>query len=361
MGNFLKKTENIFLIFCLFWGLIFMIINPPFQASDETTHMAKIYSFTEGTITFQKQTFANGKQYPGLYLPLNLIDIMEMSVDVAFNPNAKVNISDISKMYQYNLDNKKVFYPHFVSGYTIIPYTPEIIIMAFSKLINLKPLIIMYLLRLTSLLTYLALIYWAIKITPVKKWLFFLCSTLPIAIYQAGAISTDGIVTGLCFLFTAYIFKLAFSKSIKEITSKNLLIIGILLMLITMCKFPYALLLLLYFVIPKEKFKDNKTKFLPFLIIGSLALIYTLSTTALQVYITQGLSSLNPKFIPSSRMIQILFTKPLTFIVAIIISLINFWKTWFSGTIAFFGWSRTYIPVPFLLIYLVMLILAGFY
>ena len=63
MENFfkcLKKTENLFLIICLFFGILFTIITPPFMVSDENSHMAKMYNFTEGSINFQKLTVSGG-------------------------------------------------------------------------------------------------------------------------------------------------------------------------------------------------------------------------------------------------------------------------------------------------------------
>ena len=43
--NLFKKVEDIFIIFCAFWGILFLFINPPFCASDETSHFYKMYGF----------------------------------------------------------------------------------------------------------------------------------------------------------------------------------------------------------------------------------------------------------------------------------------------------------------------------
>ncbi|MDR3291631.1 MAG: DUF2142 domain-containing protein [Methanobrevibacter sp.] len=42
------KVEVIFLIFCLFFGSIFAVINPPFAASDEMWHFFKAYDISQG-------------------------------------------------------------------------------------------------------------------------------------------------------------------------------------------------------------------------------------------------------------------------------------------------------------------------
>ena len=51
--NLLFKTENIFLILCLLWGLIFICVNPPFQSPDEPEHFFKMWGYTQGTYRYQ--------------------------------------------------------------------------------------------------------------------------------------------------------------------------------------------------------------------------------------------------------------------------------------------------------------------
>jgi len=38
MDKFFEKPQKIFVIFALFWGLVFALLNPPFQAPDEPEH-----------------------------------------------------------------------------------------------------------------------------------------------------------------------------------------------------------------------------------------------------------------------------------------------------------------------------------
>ena len=98
MENFfkcLKKTENLFLIICLFFGILFTIITPPFMVSDENSHMAKMYNFTEGSINFQKLTVSGGGQiYAVSYLPENLKFIITQYEEMPFDRKIKTSFDD---------------------------------------------------------------------------------------------------------------------------------------------------------------------------------------------------------------------------------------------------------------------------
>ena len=179
MANFLKcikKTENLFLVICLLFGILFTLITPPFMVSDENSHMAKMYNFTEGSINFQKLTLPQtGKTFAVTYLPDSLLHIITEYGPMPFDRNIKANSDDIKSFLKLSLNkNEKSVHFYFVPTYPVFSYMPGVVILFFLKLFNVNPLVMMYILRLSSLLTYMGLTYFAIKITPVKKWLFFI-------------------------------------------------------------------------------------------------------------------------------------------------------------------------------------------
>ena len=61
-----------------------------------------------------------------------------------------------------------------------------------------------------------ALIAFAIRITPVFKWLFFFTALLPMSLYEGMSLSADSFNNAFAFLFFAYIFKLIFEKKELE-------------------------------------------------------------------------------------------------------------------------------------------------
>src|SRR5574344_1805572 len=118
MKNILKRPEDIFVLFCLCWGIFFMFINPPFQASDETSHIFKMYGFTQGTLTFQ-QLIVGKHQYAGLNLPVSLYYIAQENLPMVMRPDKKTSLSETKLMAKFSLKNSnQKFFMFFVPTYT---------------------------------------------------------------------------------------------------------------------------------------------------------------------------------------------------------------------------------------------------
>lgn len=360
MNNFFAKVENIFIIFCLIWGIIFLIINPPFQASDEPSHMFKMYGFSEGTFTFQKKS-VSGEIQAGLRLPINLAMIALQNHTMIYDFKVKTNLADTKKMFNTPLEsNKKMFCAFSVPSYTPISYFPGFIVLFVMKLFKIAPLTMMYVLRFCSLLTYLALIYFSIKITPIKKWLFFSAAIIPQAIYFASAISTDAIVTGLAYLSTAYIFYLTFDDTVHKISTKQISILAILLTLLNICKFPYIMMFLLIFIIPKEKFTTNKTRFLFFSYLFLLNALIDFILVGSNLLMNQDVTSINETHnLPFSEFLKVIFSNPIVPIKILFENFVIRGFYYLQGIFAFFGWSYVMVPPYLILIYLILMTICG--
>ena len=70
MEKTLFKTENLFLLICLIWGVIFLFINPPFQTPDEFEHFFKMWGFTQGTLRHQIKDGISGQVLPESFVNL---------------------------------------------------------------------------------------------------------------------------------------------------------------------------------------------------------------------------------------------------------------------------------------------------
>ncbi len=356
--DFLKRTENIFLIIALTFGLIFCFINLPFAASDESSHFIKIYNFTEGSINFQKYT-VNNKTYTAAVMPKNLYDIIAYYESVRYD-KLKIKSSDITKNLVVKIDKKNLLPVVYIpTSYTICSYLPEFLIFTFFKIFNLPILVIFYALRLISLLFYILLTYFAIKIIPVKKWLLMMCATLPTIIYLAASVSSDGILAGFCFLFTAYVLNLAFNKNIKKIELKHILIFTFLILYITICKYPYSFLVFLFFSIPKEKFENFRLYLKNFILILLLLFVYILANVLYFLFISKGLSHINENIEPFQNMLNILINNPINFFNAVIFDLQHV-VPYIMQSVATFGWQEVYLLPRISFIYMVFLAMSAF-
>lgn len=357
MEKYKIKIENLFLILCLLWGFLFIVINPPFQASDEDSHLYKIYGFTQGSWTFKKLSL-NGidSQNPtkkitisGQYLPAGLVKSSRLNKRIITHPEQKTSIKESFDIISTPLFKEyPVFISYSVPSYTPVAYVPAVFIIWLLSLINSPPAIMLYVGRLCCLLTYILLTFFAIKITPKGKWILFSVALLPMMIYRAGALSIDALTCGCAFLLTAYALNLIYNDDIAQISKKHNLIFMLLSTILVFCKFTYLPLILLYFLIPDKKFKNKKQK-----IYTSLVFLFTaFAITFLQVLITTitsaGLSA-------NSMASGYLVLHPISFFKIILNTLYTNANEYITGFVGLFGWSDTYLPKIFVFCYIFLI------
>ena len=262
----LNKPQNIFLLISLFFGFLILLTNPPFQAADENLHFFRIYQLSEFKLLSDKN---NDKI--GTNLPTSLLTLTKKFEYLNHQSNLKTDLTTIKKCFNIALNKNEQTFIEFPSAsvYAPIGYTPQIVGIWVSKLINSPPILMMYISRFFNLIAYSLSIFYAIKITPVKKWLFFLLGLMPMSIYQGSSLSIDGCTIGLSFLFIAFCLFLAYEESKSEITKRDMILFTALISCIALSKFTYILLIFLFFLVPKSKFKNNTSYYGYF----SLALI----------------------------------------------------------------------------------------
>lgn len=323
------KIENIFVLVSLIWGALFLLFNPPFLAPDENAHLFKMWGYTNFSLNYKKQA---GKI--GQIVPVALNDMVEHYKPMRFNPNIKTNLTDVKKMQKVKLEKENSkFVEYTPTSYTPFSYFPSCIVLFLLKWFNVTPFIMVYILRFCSLLTYLALTYTAIKITPIKKYLFLVLALLPLNLYQASAISTDGITFGFAFLFVAYVLRLAFNDEIKEVTKEQFTILSCILMALCICKFTYYPFILLFFLIPKEKFNSYKQYLLNFL---KMAVVNAVVVFAFCFYNMQIFSNLSNTVGKMSLSIG--------FFSDVITTTIHCFEPYLKNIIASYGWASSALP-----------------
>lgn len=51
----MRKIENIFILFALLFGLLFVFVTPPFQSVDEQAHFFRAYGISSGQFVAHKK------------------------------------------------------------------------------------------------------------------------------------------------------------------------------------------------------------------------------------------------------------------------------------------------------------------
>ncbi len=135
------KPQSVFLIIGLVFGLIFLVLNPPFNGNDESVHFLKASDISEAH--FMPTIVKDGA---GVVVPQG---VEYITYEFRYrDPNPKLHINDIIHRLEYykNYNNQSfvdisnvaiVIYPP-------VPYFASSVGIALGTLLNCSPLVLLY-------------------------------------------------------------------------------------------------------------------------------------------------------------------------------------------------------------------------
>lgn len=257
-SQFFKSPEKAFLSIGLFFGILFLLVIPPFQVSDEIHHFFRSYQVSEGKIVAEKRDNATG----GL-IPRSLVSSVVIWTEIPFHPERKTTKKQFIESFNISLKKKDSLFTKFANTalYSPIPYLPQAIGIALGKAFYLSPIILMYLGRLTNLLISVYVTFITIKITPAFKWVFFLLALTPMATFQRSSLSPDSFINSIGILLIATIIRCAFDINKEKIVKIDIVVLCLLSILLSLSKQAYFLIPFLCFLIPQYKFGTQKKYF----------------------------------------------------------------------------------------------------
>ena len=281
------RIENIFLMIAPLACVFFLVTMPTFKNHDEYYHWLKAYEVSQGTLMTPQEDGVQGSMMPE-------------GVSKVFPTNwTAIDYQTMKQLLSVKLneDNKGILNPETAAVYSFVQYIPQATGIALARLVTDNVYLITYGGRIVNMIFALLVLYFAIKLMPFGKKLLLIPAMIPIAIEGFTSLSPDAMTISVAFFYIAYILHLAFEK--KEqlgIKEKGILLISSIV--IALCKIVYIPLVLLMFIIPKEKFK-NKQKMKPLIMIVAIACIINLiwlgfSSTYLR-YFREGDSALQVK------------------------------------------------------------------
>ncbi len=355
------KPHKFFITFASSFGLIILLLTPPFQVPDEIIHFYKAYQISEGNFISIKQNDRIGG-----FLPTSIIKITGPFLGLRWYNHTKTNRKIIFEQFKVPLkDNERTFadFPN-NAMYSPVCYIPQALSIFVFRKLNLPPLYIFYGARLFTLLFWIFGIYKAIKIIPFYKWLFALIALLPMSLYINMSLSADVMTNLLSFFFIAYTLKYAYSKT--NVTYNNFLILLLLIILLASTKLVYTPLVLLIFLIPKKNFMDKKHYFIQISLVFIIAFCTVIfwSIKLNNLYLPYNLY--NRQFRDAASLIECVnayaqmeyLTNHNIYIIRVLInSMVQSFDMYFRGYIGTFGWLDTLLPIRF--IYLAYSVLFG--
>ncbi len=242
------KTERSFLFLALSFGLLFVFLTPPFQVPDEDSHFYRAYDVSLGHITGQVTLIPKTVMW----------FTRNVSPGIRGNPTHKQSIQLLWR------EVKRTFHPEPVETvsisnlavYSPIPYLPQAAGILVGRLIHLPPIFIFYLGRLANLLAWIALVYLAVRITPIHPRLLAAVALLPMSLFLAASFSPDALTNAISFLWIAFALRLAFQPD-KAWKRGDWLALAGLVIALALCKSIYVLLAGLILLLPWRKEKNR--------------------------------------------------------------------------------------------------------
>lgn len=98
-----ENPEKAFLIIGLIFGILFLLVVPPFQVPDEPNHFFRAYQLSEGEIIGEKQDNNAG----GL-VPKSLVDSMLLWSNLPFHPEQKTTSKQFIEALNIPLEPQKI-------------------------------------------------------------------------------------------------------------------------------------------------------------------------------------------------------------------------------------------------------------
>lgn len=256
----METNENWYKIFLrrmLILGVVLVLLIPPVQAADETTHFYNAFSLSRGDFYPE---YAQGT-YTGRSFP----KAIQTYMDSWNSGNVHVRLSDINKDFFTSpvIDyNDTVFVPYWASETNLVGYifsgAGMFLASIIGKIVGLSasPYGLLIAGRLFNLFFYICAAGYAIKISPCFKKTLLLLALMPMAFFQAATISYDALLIPSCFLLFAVTMRGIHTE--QKITAAAIGLMCFISVILFNVKTVYAPLLLGLAFIPKERFGGTR-------------------------------------------------------------------------------------------------------
>lgn len=242
----IQKPEIFFAVIALVFGILLCFLIPVGSGFDEITHLARVWETSGGAI-IPNQKFSQGPYFPMAFTEVSYRNRF-FYTPVGDDYFQKYGGTRIDWNNFTDHKTRSVYFPIF--------YLPQAFIVGLlARALDAPVLWIYYLCRLAELLGYVLMVYLAIRRIPYGKWIVAYLALAPMALYQAGTITTDPYTNGISLLFIAWVLYLA---RVERITPKQIGILLAVTLLLFSAKLNTIFLVLLLVLLPARKFPSRR-------------------------------------------------------------------------------------------------------
>ena len=244
MRKIISSPLLVFSIVALFFGSLIIFLTPPFAGGDEEAHFVRAYGISRGQLTVER--------YGEVEIPQSYrktIGCMQTSKPVpgeiyTYDSTTYGNDKSgaLSCAFSLPLDrpnSEGVFTT--ASSYSPTTYIPQVIAIWIGKAFNLPIVAMLYIMRVFVMLAYVAMVAFAIKLLPVRKWALAGIALLPYSILHFTNPGGDYMLYGSISIFIAIIIR-SMCLSPVQLRKQNKLLLSIALLAGVMMVLPKGLI-----------------------------------------------------------------------------------------------------------------------
>lgn len=292
------SLEKLFLILVIPLGILTCIVRPLGRVPDEEFHARKAMAIAQGN--FFSKVNENGEATEFLNAKLNeLVTRSSENYDEAL---ARLTAPETEDTVELSYTTMALYAP--------ICHLPQAFGMFITKICGLPVSIQCYAARLVNFAVSIFLIFYAIKLMPFKKYIILFLALLPLTLQEIASMSTDALIISMSIFYISYILYLKYDENKKEINKKDIAILTMSSIVISLLKIVYLPLCLLLLILPKEKFKSAKNKNMVLISILGIAIILNLIWL---VYCSRFLIEFNSG-VNSSEQVKYVLTHPISYL-----------------------------------------------
>jgi len=333
-------------------GLAYALLVPPFQSPDETAHFLRTAHVASGHLMGTRTS----DQRLGGQLPKSLPQLYAPFSHLRYDYEAKASKSDFQAAWQIPLNARDTAFTDFpnVGYYAPFPYLFQATIFRLFMVFDSRPLLLLYVGRLATLLIWLLLVASALRILPQQKWTLAWLALLPSSLTLHASLTGDAVTNGLCFWLLAAMLSLIFSEK-KMVEAPIWVLFGIFISsaIVTLSKPVYFPLVLLAWLIPKGKF-SHPSRFFAFagaICLVNLALLAWWYSYAGSLFIPYG--DYNPAYregvqlnegVQPHEQLAYVLEHPIVFLKTAALSYFESGPATLAHYFGKFGWEKNYLP-----------------
>lgn len=252
------KIHNFVFSVAMSLGLIVTIINPILDTPDDHAHICRSELTSRGILMIS----GDNDKY-------NISKGVSNLINNGFKLIENSNIQDGRTDFEYTES-----YGNYAGSNIFLGYIPQAIGIILAKILGRifggTSIFILLLGRLFNLVSYCAIVRYAIKKTPIFKVPLSVISIAPMSLFIAASFNPDASTYAmvlLCISYSLYIYKK------ENINVKDMVVFAIISVCVGILKAPYSLIGALILFFRKEKFESAKNYYLRYAVVTVVACI----------------------------------------------------------------------------------------